>query len=131
MLPVYKPCQNSYTIKTGATLRLQSTGYPNGYEMYTFCTYLVEGPEGTRASLVFYDFDLEDFYDYLEVGNGNNPGDRDSVIGRFDGSMMPTNLQAEGSSLWLFFYADYAVSGSGFSVGISANDPGRYINNFN
>ncbi len=130
MLPEYKECRNAYFVKSGATLRLQSNGYPNGYEFYSFCTYLLESSANTKINLKFYDFNLEDTYDYMEIGNGNNPGDRDSVIARYDGTMMPPSISAESNTMWIFFYADYSISGKGFSVGATASDPGEMGNIF-
>ena len=125
VLPAYKECGNAYSVKSGKTLRLQSNGYPNGYEFYSFCTYRFETAKDTRVNLAFYDFNLEEIYDYIEVGNGNDPSDRSSVIGRFDGSMMPGSILADSNTMWIFFYADYSVSGKGFSVGVTANNPGK------
>ncbi|XP_061422299.1 cubilin-like isoform X4 [Lethenteron reissneri] len=93
---------------------ISSPNYPNVYDNYENCTWLIHSPANKQIRLSFTDFRLEQNYDYVTVYDG--PSRDYPQLGRFTGFTMPQALNSSGSDLYVTFTSDGSVVFTGFSA---------------
>ncbi|XP_078471544.1 cubilin-like isoform X1 [Lampetra planeri] len=93
---------------------ISSPNYPNVYDNYENCTWLIRSPANKQIRLSFTDFRLEQNYDYVTVYDG--PSRDYPQLGRFTGFTMPQALTSSGSNLYVTFTSDGSVVYTGFSA---------------
>ncbi|KAJ7379470.1 Bone morphogenetic protein 1 [Desmophyllum pertusum] len=100
---------------------IQSPKYPEWYPSNKKCTWTISLPENFRVGVRFVAFDIEShskcLYDYLQIYDG--PNDSSSVIGRYCGKSLPTELKSNSSQMTIQFSSDGTI-----------NKPGFYLNFF-
>ena len=88
-----------YNLKSGSLLRLRSLDYPRPYGDNAFYFWGFQSEPGTRIAAQIIDLDTEENYDWLEVGNGNDPNLREETrITRY--AAIHYSLQAGMSSIF-------------------------------
>ncbi|KAL3836256.1 hypothetical protein ACJMK2_021695 [Sinanodonta woodiana] len=104
-------CGGDFTAEQGS---FASPGYPNSYPVNTECVWTVRAAPGNFLQLSFSLFHLESQEncnnDYLELRKGSVSG---NLIGRFCGSVMPTNITAL-NGIWMKFRSNPTSTGQGF-----------------
>jgi Zn-dependent metalloprotease len=93
----------------------------NNYCNNMGCNWLIQPTGATTVTLNFTDFDLEpasqdglSIYDAVEVYDGSNTSA--TLLGRFTGSNLPSAITSSGSSMYVKFYSDQAVTATGWSA---------------
>ncbi|XP_054750910.1 atrial natriuretic peptide-converting enzyme-like [Lytechinus pictus] len=87
--------------------------YPNNLQ----CIWIIEAPNNYRVALLVDYFALEFDYDYLYVGNGDEPGDPD---GELTGTLRRgTRFISDGRTMWAAFITDESVRDLGFGFNIT------------
>ncbi|XP_071490718.1 uncharacterized protein [Diadema antillarum] len=131
-IPVERMCTNTYDLKSGLPLLLESPGYPSGYDDYQDCSWVFTSttPPSTNnvgiaandiIQLDFRDIALENGYDYLVVGQGSDPSDPSSVLYRFTGSTQES-LTITDEAIWLRLETDSSTvdnAAKGFALSLS------------
>ena len=64
-------------------------------------------------------FDTEEGYDFLLIGEGNNPTDWDSILAKLTGKSKLRTLLSSESQLWLTFTTDSSGTATGYEVEIN------------
>ena len=114
-------CSAPYKTVLTASGTVISTNYPNDYNNDQDCQLTIAFTFGSRVSIQFEAFNLEDHsscaYDWLEITEGGSS--TSSVIGsKLCGSSNPGTIVATGNSVTLYFHSDESVTSSGFKLKI-------------
>lgn len=124
--PGDKSCGGTYNIKPNSILHFDSTDYPNGYANDQACTWQFMSGQGTIVQALLLRADLEDGYDWLEVGRGSDPSNETSMIDMITGVVLARPYASDDNMMWMSFYSDYSISGDGFSFLIEGIDPSEF-----
>lgn len=84
------------------------------YQNNTDCEWLIRPEDADCITLSFDQFDVESFYDYVEVydgGNRNAP-----LLGAFTGFDPPPSLTATSGRMLVVFVSDFSVTYDGWSA---------------
>ena len=68
----------------------------------------------TKLRLVFFRFETESGYDFVNVYNGTSSSS--PLIGQYDGSTLPAAITSSGNNLFINFTTDGSVIKSGFAA---------------
>lgn len=75
----------------------------------------------------FREFDLEEFYDFLNIGNGSRIGDERETVFSLTGIRPEPTVLVQSDTMWMEFSSDYIISASGFAAEIFVvEDVGRF-----
>jgi len=98
---------------------ITSPNYPENYDTvdpYVEKTYPIEVAEGSRISLTFTDFAVEEQsscgWDWVQVEDG----DGTELLGRSCGFQLPAPVVSNTNSITVTFHSDYSVTERGFSA---------------
>lgn len=93
----------------------------NNYCNNMNCNWLIQPTGAVTVTLNFVDFDLEaastdgfSIYDVVEVYDG--PNTASPLLGRFAGNSIPPAITSSGTSMYVKFYSDQAVTATGWSA---------------
>ncbi|XP_071845629.1 ovochymase-like isoform X2 [Apostichopus japonicus] len=105
-------------LSDGDTITIQSPQYPARYPNNTVVQWLFQAEEGHHFELTFPEFDLEELYDYLTVGNGSHIGEWDETVFSLTGLRPEPVIAVNNNVMWMEFSSDSIISGDGFVVEI-------------
>ncbi|KAK3761431.1 hypothetical protein RRG08_055859, partial [Elysia crispata] len=109
-------CIGCSRILSGNEGTLQSPNYPSDYPNNARCVWTIETDPGTRVSLNFSAFSLEDGgscqYDSLVVRDGNNSSS--PLLRKLCGQNRTVAITASRNVLFLEFRSDGSVTKNGF-----------------
>ncbi|XP_033121805.1 uncharacterized protein LOC117120830 [Anneissia japonica] len=100
-------------------VKITSPDYPNSYPDNLLYIWLFTGIPGQRLRLDFFYLELENTYDVLVIGTGNDPMDMSSRYAIFTGSNLPDGIVLDSESAWIQFRTDASISGKGFSLTVN------------
>ena len=106
-------------VKTERTGVITSPNYPSIYPSSADCTVHVQIPTASALHVKFDAFELENRYDSLYYGLGENT-DLASAIDSFSGSVIPDPIDLTGGLAWFRFISDGSVEYNGFSLTYTA-----------
>uniref|UniRef100_A0A3Q3BYY4 Neuropilin and tolloid-like protein 2 n=1 Tax=Haplochromis burtoni TaxID=8153 RepID=A0A3Q3BYY4_HAPBU len=118
-------CGNWVRTTDGGTF--SSPNYPNTYPPNKECLYVLEALPRQRIELMFdevfhIEASFECRFDHIEVRDG--PFSFSPLINRFCGSASPGLILSSGRFMWIRFFSDEELEGTGFQVQYSfAADP--------
>ena len=95
---------------------LTTPGYPMAYRNELICEWIVNAAGGRRIILDIIDFDMENKYDFLIVGNGDNSAIKSSSIARLTGKTKLRTLSSTDDTMWLKVASDRTGTGRGFEI---------------
>ncbi|EYC03668.1 hypothetical protein Y032_0092g2551 [Ancylostoma ceylanicum] len=83
---------------------INSPGYPDQYYNNLDCYYQIEGPAGTYITITFDPFDVENYFDYVEVYDGNTTS---KLIGDID-TPRPSKdtFESTTNQMLVYFHTD-------------------------
>ncbi|XP_072022253.1 uncharacterized protein [Amphiura filiformis] len=105
-------------IEYGDVKNLTSANYPGNYLTDLLCSYLVESVEGTPIVIDIMDFDLERNYDFLIIGDGEDPSDAESTIATLTGMVKIRRIVSLEHQIWIKFVSDRTGTRRGFDIHI-------------
>ncbi|XP_072033271.1 CUB and sushi domain-containing protein 3-like [Amphiura filiformis] len=105
-------------LRTDDVTNLTSPGYPSKYRNDLICSWTVFATDDTNVLLEVVYFQMEHGYDFLMIGNGQNPGDAMSTFAALTGNIKIRTLTSSGQSVWLTIVTDGTGSRTGFHVHI-------------
>ncbi|XP_060891129.1 neuropilin and tolloid-like protein 2 [Labrus mixtus] len=96
-----------------------SPNYPNTYPPNKECLYVLEAMPRQRIELLFHgafyvEASFECRFDHIEVRDG--PFSFSPLLNRFCGSASPGLVLSSGRFMWIRFFSDEELEGSGFQV---------------
>ncbi|XP_072008929.1 uncharacterized protein [Engystomops pustulosus] len=98
--------------------QFHSPGFPQSYEKDMKCIWVIEVPLGYHVVLEFVSLVLEEHrnceYDYVMVYDGMESDQR--VLGRFCGSLIPSQIHASSNVMTVIMRSDTSVELDGISV---------------
>ncbi|PIK48307.1 hypothetical protein BSL78_14846 [Apostichopus japonicus] len=107
----------------GDTVYVNSPYYPDVYPANTTWIWSGSGEEGLGAYIEFYEFDVEEYVDFLYIGCGFEPSDEDSIRAVLTGSEIPDPILLNCSDVWLRFESDGEGQNYGYSGLLTVVDP--------
>ncbi|XP_077981827.1 cubilin-like [Glandiceps talaboti] len=112
--PTPKSCGGHFTIKPGTALEITSPGYPGHYGNNEYCEWVIGASEGKVLKVSVWEFDTEYGYDFVDLGNGDDPSDLETQFRRLSGSLDIQTHLSEMDHMWLVFTSDGSVTHTGF-----------------
>ncbi|XP_071822362.1 uncharacterized protein [Apostichopus japonicus] len=114
-------CGETVVVPMTEREEVTSPGYnTGGYNNSEDCTWILDSSPGQRFRVTFFDFDTELGYDFVEVGYGEDPSDRTTLLLRASGSSLPDPFMVPDDGGWVRFTSDSSETenGFGFYVGV-------------
>ncbi|XP_072039119.1 scavenger receptor cysteine-rich domain-containing protein DMBT1-like [Amphiura filiformis] len=105
-------CDSVLTEETGTIV---SPNYPGSYPSQSDCTIYISVPEASSMQVVFNFFSVENNYDFLYYGVGQN-NDVGRAIGSLTGNSLPDPIDFRVGVVWFRFTSDSSVQYDGFSL---------------
>ncbi|XP_070547367.1 peroxidasin homolog [Ptychodera flava] len=104
---------NFFNVRHG---HIVSPNFPNNYYNNHNCHYFISIPGALSIKLTFNTYDLENRFDYVEVGIG--PVLESNSIAKFKTSYdpVPSPLEVASDFIWLRFHTDGSVAHHGFNI---------------
>ncbi|XP_019353396.2 cubilin [Alligator mississippiensis] len=103
-------------IQTGENGVISSPNYPEPYNNFNHCSWLLVAPEGQTITLNFTAFHVEQHsvcrWDSVMILNGGSPGS--PIIGQYCGTISPGTIQSGSNKLVVIFNSDHSVQRGGF-----------------
>ncbi|XP_071156308.1 cubilin-like isoform X2 [Mytilus edulis] len=113
-------CGGTFTTEEGT---IQSPYFPDAYPGNKECIFIISLPAGSRITLTFSSFDVEDSsdcsYDYVEIRDGTSADS--AVLNKFCGSQVPDPVTTTQNSMWVKFVSDGSVHNTGFQATYAAS----------
>ncbi|KAJ8020544.1 CUB and sushi domain-containing protein 1 [Holothuria leucospilota] len=107
-------------LQEGQSALIYTPDYPDDYPSNANISWVIQAEEGLVLLASFTDFQTEDDYDVVTVGNGPVPCVEGTVIARFSGFNIPANVLSDGNAMWVMFTSNGEVNYPGFMATISA-----------
>ena len=108
--------RNIYLGSDEEIITLTTPGYPMAYRNELICEWIVNSAGDRKIILDIIDFDMENKYDFLIVGNGDNSAIKSSVIARLTGKTKLRTLSSTDDIMWLKLASDRTGTGRGFEI---------------
>jgi len=113
-------CNPSGVILSETGGALTSPDSPNSYPSRSKCIWIIKAQPDHRIKFKFLNFDVENCSaapgrcqcDYVEVRDGNSSSS--FLIGRYCGSVIPSELFSSSRYLWIQFVSDNQINKIGF-----------------
>ncbi|KAK3783548.1 hypothetical protein RRG08_005004 [Elysia crispata] len=109
-------CRGCDQILSGNEGTVQSPNYPNDYPNHARCGWTIRTDPGTRVTLKFTSFMLEESgtcrYDSLQIRDGNNRSS--ALLNKLCGEVRPDPITASGNVMYLEFRSDGSQTRNGF-----------------
>ncbi|XP_064410135.1 cubilin [Latimeria chalumnae] len=113
-------------IQVGESGMITSPNYPNTYDNFNHCAWLLEAPEGHTITLTFTHFNVEQQLNCngnsVVIKNGGSPGS--PVIGQYCGTNSPGTIKSGSNKLLVTFNSDHSGQGNGFYATWTADSTG-------
>ncbi|CAK9795155.1 Cubn [Anthophora quadrimaculata] len=110
-----KACGGHFIKKNGV---IRSPNYPEYYPGRKECVWIIEAANRHKVILNVKKFELENHptcrHDYVEIRNGGY--ETSPLIGKFCGTVIPTEIISQTNQLYLKFVSDPTVSHAGFDM---------------
>lgn len=117
-ISVYSMC--SSTTSSSGTL-YDPGGVSGRYSNYQQCQFLIQPESEGDITLSFNSFEYESGYDYLYVYDGTSTSG--TLLGRFSGSSLPTDVTATSGAMYLVHSTDYSIRKEGFAATWTTSSP--------
>lgn len=88
-------------------------GFDGNYPNSSNRTFYIQPDGATSVSITFFDFNLENGYDYLRIYNGVGTS---SLLGSYTGTSLPSTVTANTGAMTIVFTSDGSVTSSGWSA---------------
>ena len=99
---------------------LVSPGYPNYYRNDLLCEWTVSAIGERKLLANIEHLDMEDGYDFLQLGNGERSSGDKSVIASMTGHVVKVRtVTSTASQMWIKVAADRTGTGTGFLLHLS------------
>jgi hypothetical protein len=99
-------------------ITLTSPGYPMPYSNNLVCEWSVSASEPRRIVIKIVDFEMEDGYDFLTVGDGEN-SIHGSTLVSLTGDIWMNTITSSGSRMWIKIATDMTGVARGFHLNIT------------
>ncbi|CAH1795050.1 unnamed protein product, partial [Owenia fusiformis] len=93
---------------------IESPNYPNPYEPYADCEWIIEAPLGYKVQLTFTDMETEPYFDSVSVYDIRGSLDNREKIGQYWGQQIPIVGLSASNLLQVKFTSDHADNRRGF-----------------
>ncbi len=88
------------------------------------CLWLISTSEFDQLILKFEEIDVEYYFDYILVGDGNDPDVSNSIQLHLTGKLPPLTMLSPNNTSWIKFRSDYSITGRGFRVYLTIREQG-------
>lgn len=106
---VIMPASGSYSTQTACTGTIYDDGGPDGnISAFSNSTLTISPTGAANVKLHFLEFDIEPYYDYLDVYDG--PSTNSPLIASLTGSSLPANITSSGPSITLQQFTDESAN---------------------
>ncbi|XP_077864849.1 cubilin-like [Saccoglossus kowalevskii] len=105
------PCGATIVAPSG---HVTSPFYPRLYPHNSDCIWTIEVSSSMIIQMTFVEFELEENYDYLYIGEGDVPGVH--TVAELTGDEIPKDIIINNHLAWLRFNSDLSGDGAGFRL---------------
>ncbi|EGT38859.1 hypothetical protein CAEBREN_03103 [Caenorhabditis brenneri] len=91
----------------------QSPGYPTQYYNNLDCRYLIIAPNNTYITIEFYPYVVEEWYDYVDLYEGNSTSFADHIA-EVSSTGWARGYESEGNVMNVRFKTNYAITDKGW-----------------
>ncbi|XP_070577710.1 polycystin-1-like protein 2 [Ptychodera flava] len=95
---------------------LETPNYPNKYDNFLLCVWLVTTSAGNYLTTHFHTFDTEHRRDVVLIGTGHDPTNTTSMVIVASGGKPPDDWLSPTDKIWVRFRTNPAVVARGFSL---------------
>ncbi|XP_072030188.1 tolloid-like protein 2 [Amphiura filiformis] len=115
-------------VSNSEVITLTSPGYPMSYGNNLVCEWSVSATESRRIVIRIVDFEMEDGYDFLTFGDGENSVNG-SILVSLTGTIKLNTLTSTGSMMWIKLATDLSGVARGFNLNLTqvANMEGKRV----
>ncbi|XP_077864848.1 scavenger receptor cysteine-rich domain-containing protein DMBT1-like [Saccoglossus kowalevskii] len=104
-----------------------SPNYPDNYDNNAYCKWTISlvssVPNQKHLYIAINSFDIEENFDWLEIGSGSDSSESSSLMFRFSGSDVSGSYATKEDILWAVFTSDLSNTATGFNITVYAVDP--------
>ncbi|XP_070564554.1 cubilin-like [Ptychodera flava] len=118
-VPDPKPCGGTYSVKPGHTLVIESPNYPQDYSNNERCLWNVTTESGLPMVVAFLDFQTEEGFDWVDIGNGPDYHNISTRVRHESGTTLPGPFYSQDDEIWITFYTDYTIVMRGFVITVA------------
>nr|XP_006818365.1 PREDICTED: uncharacterized protein LOC100377183 [Saccoglossus kowalevskii] len=111
-------CGETIYLPPNGKRNITSPNYPEDYPPDSNCLWLVSTEVGYNIRLDFTYVKLENTYDYIYFGFGDDPSDVTTQIDEITGVEIPPDYIANGRDIWILFTSDNIVQEKGFLASV-------------
>jgi len=106
------PClDQTFTNQTGS---FSDNSCDEEYDNFADCRKLIRVPDAEYIDLVFTEFNIQGYYDFVRVYDGATTGD--ALLGEFTGTTLPGSITSSQGSMLVHFISDHSTVSSGWSA---------------
>ena len=110
---------NEFAHLSSATYNNTNLGIMQPYRSNTNCFNAVTTSTTYRLVVRICHFDLEDGFDFLFIGYGDNPSDSSSILAKLTGTPKLRALTSLDNHVWFSFITDASGIASGYSINVT------------
>ncbi|XP_033110640.1 tolloid-like protein 2, partial [Anneissia japonica] len=112
-------CYETLSLNVSEVYELTSPNYPDDYPENSNCLWRFISPSSTRIQIYVINVDIEDYFDKLIIGFGDNPYVLESRMwtSAYVSGVNET-IASPYNKVWIKFLTDYSIEYSGFKVRI-------------
>ena len=111
-------CTGNTTL-SAATGTFDDGSGPANYANNLNCSWLIQPTGASTITLNFTQFNVDPTIDRVAIYDGNSF--TSPLIGTYTGTTIPTNINSTGSSMYVEFTTDAAITSSGWSANYTSN----------
>ncbi|KAJ8030427.1 Neurotrypsin [Holothuria leucospilota] len=110
--------RNIYYLMENDQTIIESPNYPVNYPVKVDEIWNFEAAEGLGFVVSFSDFSLEENWDYVTIGSGNEPNPK-AITAKWTGYSIPESVSINANSLWMRFTSDLSNTSRGFRAQVA------------
>ena len=97
---------------------IRSPGYPQNYDNYLDCQWVLKAPAGKKFKIHFDTFETENCHDGMSIYDGDTIKwwSPQELRANLCGSSIPGDVQSTGNTILIRFSSDETVSDRGFKL---------------
>ncbi|XP_077864846.1 cubilin-like [Saccoglossus kowalevskii] len=115
-LEVPEECGSVESISTDGSLRIQYPESEEQYGMNEYCKWIISSDSDQYIRVHVVLLDTEKNFDFLEIGEGNDPTDMSTRLLKASGNHADEVFFTLDSTVWMSFSSDGSRHGDGFTV---------------
>ena len=85
--------------------------------------WVITTDPGKQLYLIFMTFETEKQFDFVRIGQGNDPFVTDSTFFEWSGNRIPPPIRSTGDTVWVQLKSDESIFKDGFELTVTSVEP--------